>query len=293
MPVPPARPVVSVSRKTASARSKAFEAGIAGEHRHRGGVEAAEAAQGHVAVQRLEVDVVLDQEELAALVLHPAARGSAPREGRRAAGGKGPALAAPRGGRATSRSSRAFSDRVSAGAPRRADSSRPGPRRRPAAGRARAPSVVGPAAKAPELVVEASRRHGPHSGQLPRRPAPPRAAAATARARAASSHSRRFVWFRWMKSTRPRERRGQPGQRSRPRTGAGSRAMLAAGQLARVVEGAVEEGDVHRGHLVLEPAVPALPLVDVGDVEERSRRPAHADSPRCRSARRGAGRRWR
>ena len=86
------------------------------------------------------------------------------------------------------------------------------------------------------------------------------------------------MWFRWTKNARARR-----GPAPQPSGGLADQRMRdleerPAGDLGRVLERAVEEGAVHRGRLVLEPTVPALPRVDVGDVEERPRRAPHDEA---------------
>src|SRR5205809_293991 len=73
-----------------------------------------------------------------------------------------------------------------------------------------------------------------------------------------------------MKTTRSRTGRGRAASRSSVRriSGWGDLLELASGQLALVEERAVEESDVDGREDLLELAVPGLPAIDVGEVED-------------------------
>ena len=173
-------------------------------------VQRAQAREGHRAVQRLQVDVVLDEEELAARVLDPAAAGSAPPAA--APWAANPFARGRRAATATRRSSRSLRrEPVVVGG---ADE----PRLQPRPGRPGRRERSAPAGARPGRRRRRSRsaRALDISDRSPGRSTRPSAASAKprrARSDAARpSQSSGFVWFRWMKRDAARQR-GQPCRR--------------------------------------------------------------------------------
>ena len=188
MPVPPARPVVSVSRKTASDRSKPSSSGFAGEDADAARQQGAESGESETSpCNESRWHVVLDQEELAARVLDALALHELLEGGRRPGGSRTPrsrrAAAA-----ATRRSSRSFRVRRLVDLPeqrrsspsRSPTASRDVGRRRPtcpaAGGALRRQAGAGAAGHPAALLARAQRHHVAVAGDAEATALEPRAA---------------------------------------------------------------------------------------------------------------------